>query len=81
MAHRLALGTSQAANQVEKMEKYKQLSTDLYYHFSNSAKCVAGLKAIQEIVESPKLKIKEMHSVPWVAFYSALETVYRSWPL
>ena len=79
MAHRLALCTSQAANQVEKMEKYKQLLTDLYYHFSKSAKRVAGLKAIQEIVESPKLKIKEMHSVSWVAFYSSVETVYRSW--
>ena len=53
--------------------------TDLYYYFSKSAKCVAGLKAIQEILESPKLKIKEMHSVRWFAFYSALENVYRSW--
>ena len=79
MAHRLALCTSQTGNQVEKMEKDKELLTDLYYHFSKSAKRVAGLKAIQEILESPKLKIKEMHSVPWVAFYSALETVYRCW--
>ena len=61
------------------MEKYRQLLTDLYYYFSKSAKRVAGLKAVQEILESPKLKIKEMHSVQWFAFYSALETVYRSW--
>ena len=79
MAHCLALCTSQAANQVEKMEKYRQLLTDLYYYFSKSAKRVAGLNAIQEILESPQLKIKEMHSVRWFAFYSALETVYRSW--
>ena len=79
MAHCLALCTSQAANQVEKMEKYRQLLTDLYYYFSKSAKRVAGLKAIQEILESPQLKIKEMHSVRWFAFYSALETVNRSW--
>ena len=43
MAHCLALCTSQAANQVEKMEKYRQLLTDLYYYFSKSAKRVAGL--------------------------------------
>ena len=78
MAHHLALCTSQAANQGEKMEKYRQLLIDLYYYFSKSAECVTGLKAIQEILESPKLKIKEMHSVQWFAFYSALETVYRS---
>ncbi|CAH3173104.1 unnamed protein product [Porites lobata] len=79
MAQCLALCTSQAANQVEKMEKYRQLLTDLYYYFSKSAKRVAGLNAIQEILDSPQLKIKEMHSVRWFAFYSALETVYRSW--
>ena len=79
MAHRLALCTSQAANQVEKMEKYRQLLTDLYYYFSKSAKRVAGQKAIQGILENPQLKITEKHSVRWFAFYSALETVYRSW--
>ena len=46
---------------------------------TNMASRVAGLKAIQEILDSPQLKIKEMHSVRWFAFYSALETVYRSW--
>ena len=71
--------TSQAANQVEKMEKHKQLLTDLYYYFSKSAKRVAGQKAIQGILENPQLKITEKHSVRWFAFYSALETVYRSW--
>ena len=25
------------------------------------------------------MKIKEMHSVRWFAFYCAIETVYRSW--
>ena len=79
MAHRLALCTSQAANKVEKMEKYRQLLTDLYYYFPKSAKRAAGLKAIQEVLQSPKLKMKEMHAVRWFAFYSALETVYRSW--
>lgn len=50
MAHCLALCTSQAANKVEKMEKYRQLLTDLYYYLSKSAKRVAGLRAIQEIL-------------------------------
>lgn len=46
IAHRLALCTSQAANQVEKMEKYRQSLTDLYYYFSKSAKHLAGLKRL-----------------------------------
>ena len=61
------------------MEKYRQLLTDLYYYFSKSSKRTAGLKAIQEVLQSPKLKVKEMHAVRWFAFYSALETVFRSW--
>lgn len=36
-------------------------------------------KAIQEVLQSPKLKVKEMRAVRWFAFYSALETVFRSW--
>ena len=79
MAHRLALCSSQAASNVKTMEKYRQLLTDLYYYFSKSSKRTAGLKAIQEVLQSPKLKMKEMHAVRWFAFYSALETVYRSW--
>ena len=79
MAHRLALCSSQAASNVATMEKYRQLLTDLYYYFSKSSKRTAGLKAIQEVLQSPKLKVKEMHAVRWFAFYSALETVFRSW--
>lgn len=79
MAHCLALCTSHAANNVENMERYRQLLTDLHYYCSKSAKRAAGLKAIQEVLQSPQLKMKEMHAVRWFAFYNALETVYRSW--
>jgi len=79
MAHRLALCTGQAASNVSTMEKYRQLLTDLYYYFSKSSKRNAGLKAIQEVLQSPKLKVKEMHAVRWFVFYSGLETVFRSW--
>lgn len=79
MAHRLALCSGQAASNVSTMEKYRQLLTDLYYYFSKSSKRNAGLKAIQEVLQSTKLKVKEMHAVRWFVFYSGLETVFRSW--
>ena len=79
MAHHPALCSSQAASNVATMEKYRQLLTDLYYYFSKSSKRTAGLKAIQEALQSPKLKVKKMHAVRWFAFYSVLETVFRSW--
>ena len=79
MAHRLALCSSQVASNVTTMEKYKQLLTDLYYYFSKSLKRTAGLKAIQEILQSPKLKVKQMHAVRWFALFIVLETVFSSW--
>ena len=79
MAHCLALCSSEAASNVATMEKYKQLSTDLYYYFSTSLKQTAGLKAIQEILQSPKLKVKQMHAVRWFALFIVLETVFSSW--
>ena len=65
MAPRFAQCTSHSANNVENMEKYRQLLTDLYYYFSNSAKHTAGLNAIQEVLQSPQLKMKVMHAVRW----------------
>ena len=77
--HRLALCTSHAANNVENMEKNRQLLTDLFYYFSKSAKPAAALKVIQKVLQSPHLKMKEMHAVRWFPLYNALETVYRLW--
>jgi len=56
------------------MEKYRQLLTDLYYYFSNSAKHTAGLNATQEVLQSPQLKMKVMHAVN-----NAMETVHALW--
>ncbi len=30
-------------------------------------------------VDSPQIKIKEIHSVRWFSFYNALDSLYRSW--
>lgn len=36
------------------------------------------LKDIQDILESPQLRIKEVHAVRWLSFYNALEVIYRT---
>ncbi len=79
IAHRLALLMSQAANQVPYMKRYREVITSLFYYFKKSAVRTHGLQAIQEVLDCPQLKIKEVHDVRWFAFYSALETVYRSY--
>ena len=79
MAHKLALCTSQASDSVTYLKKYKETLTNLYYHFKHSSLRTTNLAKIEEVLNDKQLKIKEVHSVRWFAFYSALEAVYHSW--
>ena len=78
IAHRLALCTSQAAESVPAMKDYQEVITSIYYYFKYSPCKQDQMANIQEILDSPQLKYKEVHSVRWLSFYGALETVYRT---
>ena len=78
VAHRLALCTSQAADKIAPLKVYQETVTSLYYYFKYSANRVDRLHQIQEILDAPQLKYKEVHSVRWMSFFTALETVYRT---
>lgn len=78
-AHKLALCTSQAAEKVALMKKYKDTLQSIYYYFKGSHNRSDKLKAIQTILDSPQLKIKEIHDVRWFAFYDALRVVFQCW--
>ena len=79
MAHKLALCTSQAAESVTFLKKYKEALTNLFYYFKHSSLRTANLSKIEEVLNDKKLKIKEVHSVRWFAFYSALEAIFHTW--
>ena len=36
-------------------------------------------KEIQNILDSPKLKMQDIHEVRWFAFYDALQSIYQCW--
>ena len=36
------------------------------------------VESIQKVLEDPVLRVKEVHSVRWLSFFMALETVYRT---
>lgn len=78
MAHRLALCTSQAANGIPAIKQYQEWITSLYYYFKKSACREAELNKVQEVLQSPTLRYKEIHEVRWLSFYEALEAVYRT---
>ncbi|XP_077870479.1 zinc finger protein 862-like [Saccoglossus kowalevskii] len=79
VTHRLALCTSQAAGGVEYLKQYRGILTSLFYYFKQSSLRSSRFKGMEKILDSPELKIKEIHAVHWFAFYDSLQTVYRSW--
>ena len=79
IAHRLALATSQAAENVLYLKEFQEMLTSLYYYFKKSAVRNEKLREIQEVLNEPTLRCKEVLAVRWLSFYKALETVYFTW--
>lgn len=79
MAHRLNLCTSQASTKVEYLKNMEGTFTDLYKYFRQSANRTSELKDIQKVLDSPELKIKEVHEIRWLAFNDALWAVFHSY--
>ena len=78
VAHRLALCTSQAAENLPPLKDYQDTITSIYYYFKYSSCKQEKLAAIESVLNAPQLKYKEVHSVRWLSFFNALKTVYRT---
>ena len=78
IAHRLALCTSQAAQSMDYLNSFQEWMTSLFYYFKASPTKEKELHKIQEVLNHPVLKVKEIHSVRWLSFYEALEAIFRS---
>ncbi|XP_046583346.1 zinc finger protein 862-like [Haliotis rubra] len=78
VAHRLALCTSQAAEKLPALKDYQEVVTSIYYYFKYSPNKISRISEVQKILDSPQLRYKEVHSIRWLSFYNALETVYRT---
>ena len=57
-AHRLALCTSQAANEVSAVKEFAATIEQIYYHFKSSTRKVHTMEEIQKIVNDPVLKYR-----------------------
>ena len=79
IAHRLALATSQAAEKVNYLKEFQEILTSLYYYFKRSSVRNEKIKSIQEILDEPQMRCKEVHAVRWLSFFKTLETVYLTW--
>ena len=79
MAHSLNLCTSQASNHIPYMKEFEEIFVKLYRYFEKSANREAELREIQKIMDSPELKIREVHEIRWLTFYDALIAVFHGY--
>lgn len=80
MAHRFNLVTSQASKDIPFIkDDFEKTFKDLYYFFNKSANRTAELKEIQKVLDSEQLKIKQVFEIRWLAFFDALQAVFKSW--
>lgn len=77
-AHRIALCTEQAAKKVPTMAEYQHNLESVYYFFKKSPAQVDGIERVQQILQEPTLKYREVHTVRWLSFYEALDAIYRT---
>ena len=77
-AHRIALVSEQAAENVPAVRDFRKTLESIYYYFYKSPARCDQLESIQKVLEDPVLRIREVHSVRWLSFFMALETVYRT---
>ena len=67
IAHRLALVSSKAANEVPYLKEYQDILCSMFYFFKSSANRTGQLASVQTLLEEPNLKIKEVHEVRWLS--------------
>ena len=79
-AHRLARACSQAGVKVPYVKKFKKSLSTLYWFFQASAVRTAGLKAVQEVLDDPCLKLKEARDVRWLSHELAVQILRKTLP-
>ena len=79
IGHRFALCTGEGASKVTLVRGFVDTLTSLYYFFEHSSLRCSKLQSVQEALEELVLSVKEVHSVRWLAFFSALDSVFRGW--
>ncbi|WAR31542.1 ZN862-like protein [Mya arenaria] len=80
VAHRLALASSQAAEKVPYLLKWKAIVEQLFRFYHASGVRTASLLEIQTILEEPKVKVTEAKDVRWLSHNKAVKAIRRCLP-
>ena len=72
VAHRLALVCGQAADEIPYLKKFKSILHQLYKFYQYSAVRTAGIRAIQDVLNDPQLKLTQAKDVRWLSHEKAV---------
>ena len=75
IAHRLALASSQAANNIPYLQKYKWFVISIYSYFSHSASRQTRLKELEQVLQDPVLKYRPLYEVRWLSMFQAVHAI------
>ncbi len=79
--HRLALAAGQASDNVPFISNtFKPTLRQLFYFYENSTVRMHGLKAIEELLGTPELKLKKALDTRWLSHDAACQTLMRILP-
>ena len=80
VCHRLALASSQASRDVSYLKKFKDYLLTLYNFFHSSPVKSARLKQVQEVLNTPQLKVTRAVDTRWLSRKSVISTLLRTLP-
>ena len=81
VAHRLALAASQAGDDVRYISNtFKPTLQQLFYFYEISAVRIAGLKAIEQLLQIKELKLKKSVDKRWLSVDNACQTLVKVLP-
>ena len=75
IAHRLVLACGQSADEISYLKRFKSVLDQLYRFYSNSAVRTAGLRAIQEVLNDPQLKLTQAKDARWLSHERAVSNL------
>lgn len=78
--HRLALAAAHAADGIPYLMLFKTHLHSLFSFYQNSSVRLAGLHAIQGMLNDPIIKCKEAKDVRWLSHENAIKAVIRTLP-
>lgn len=79
--HRLALAAAHAADDIPCLVKFKATVQTLFLFYLNSAVRMAGLHAIQAVLDDPIIKLKQAKDVRWLSHKAAISSTLSTMPL